>query len=75
MKFTAQRLYEIALEEYGKAGLLAGIEGEVRKDGLGCWAVASEIHDYKNEDDVRAEIADYIKAETEHRNDTAETNL
>jgi len=75
MKFTAQRLFEIAIEEYGKAGLLTGTEGEISKEHIGCWAVYSERQDYENEDAVRAELADYIKTEIEYRNDTATTNL
>ena len=59
MKFTAERLFEIAEEEYSAAGLTATPEG------AGTWAMESADQDYEDEAEVREEIRGYIAAEKE----------
>ena len=56
--FTAGELYDIAAEEYKKAGM--DFEGE----GAGQWAALSaERDDYHSEDEVREEIRSFIEEE------------
>lgn len=59
MKFTAEKLFEIAEEEYSAAGLTATPEG------AGTWAMESADQDYEDEAEVREEIRGYIAAEKE----------
>ena len=60
MKFTEEKMFEIATEEYEAAGLTATPEG------AGTWAMESAEQDYKDEAEVRAELAGYIKEEQDN---------
>ena len=56
--FTAEELFEIAAEEYKKAGI--DFEGE----GAGQWAALSaERDDYHSEDEAREELRGFIEEE------------
>ena len=56
--FTAEELFEIAAEEYKKAGI--DFEGE----GAGQWATLSaENDDFHTEDEVREEIRAFLEEE------------
>lgn len=57
VKFTADELFEIATDEYKKAGLTA------TADGVGEWALRSADQEYLNADEVRAELRGFIKEE------------
>lgn len=59
MKFTAERLFEIAEEEYSAAGLTATPEG------AGTWAMESAGQEHEDEAEVREELRGYIAAEKE----------
>ena len=56
--FTAEELFEIAAEEYKKAGMTATAEG------AGEWAALSaENDDFHSEEEVREEIRSFIEEE------------
>ena len=56
--FTADELYEIAAEEYKKAGI------DFDAEGAGQWAALSaEADDFHSEDEVREEIRSFIEEE------------
>ena len=56
--FTAEELFEIAAEEYKKAGI--DFEGE----GAGQWAALSaENDDFHSDEEVREEIRSFIEEE------------
>jgi hypothetical protein len=57
MKFTEERLFEIAEEEYATAGLDAHNEGTAQ------WAYASAAQEYADEEEVRAELRGFIAEE------------
>jgi hypothetical protein len=59
MKFSEERLYDIAAGMYRNAGF------DVNKinEGIGQWAYYSQNDDYEDESAVRAEIAGYIANE------------
>lgn len=59
MKFTAERLFEIAEEEYSFAGLDAHTEGTEE------WAYASAAQEYTDEEEVREELRGFIVKEKE----------
>lgn len=59
MKFTAERLFEIAEEEYRTAGLDAHNEGTEE------WAYYSAAQEYADEEEVRAELRGFIAEEKE----------
>ena len=63
MKFSAEKLFEIAQEEYSKAGLPATAEG------AGNWAYYSAEQEYESEQEVRDELAGYIAEELEMANE------
>lgn len=63
MKFSAKKLFEIAQEEYSKAGLTATAEG------AGNWAYYSAEQEYESEQEVRDELAGYIAEELEMANE------
>ena len=59
--FTADELYEIALDEYQKAGRHIGQD---KKMGLTQWAYwSAESDDFHSEDEARAEIRSFIEEE------------
>lgn len=66
MKFTAERLFEIAEEEYSVAGLDAHNEGTEE------WAYASANEEYENEEAVRAELRGFIEQEKEFAREMGE---
>ena len=56
--FTADELYDIAAEEYKKAGM------DFNGEGAGQWAALSaERDDFHTEDEVREEIRSFIEEE------------
>ena len=56
--FTAEELFEIAAEEYNKAGM------DFDAEGAGQWAALSaENDDFHSEDEVREEIRIFIEEE------------
>ena len=56
--FTAEELFEIAAEEYKKAGI--DFDGE----GAGQWAYwSAENDDFHSEDEVREELRSFIEEE------------
>ena len=56
--FTAEELFDIAAEEYKKAGI--DFEGE----GAGQWAALSaEAHDFHSEEEAREELRSFIAGE------------
>ena len=57
MKFTAERLFEIAEEEYATAGLDAHNEGTEE------WAYYSAHEEYADEEAVREELRGFIAEE------------
>ena len=57
MKFDAETLFEIAQEEYRKAGRIATAEG------AGQWAAYSAEEEYESEEEVREELRGYIADE------------
>lgn len=59
MKFTEERLFEIAAEEYTAAGLDANTEGTAQ------WAYYSAQEEYENEEAVREELRGLIATEKE----------
>lgn len=59
MKFTEERLFEIAEEEYSTAGLDAHNEGTEQ------WAYYSAQQEYADEEAVRAELRKFIEEEKE----------
>ena len=63
MKFTAERLFEIAMEEEKAAGVESTIEEQ--QLGIGNWAYYSADQEYKDEEEVREEIRDLIAADKE----------
>ena len=56
-KWTAEELFEIAKEEYERAGL------EVNDECVGEWAFWSAKQEYSSEDEVRDELSIYIADE------------
>ena len=65
MKFTAERLFEIAEEEYSFAGLDAHNEGTEE------WAYASAAQEY-TEEEVREELRKFIAEENEFAEEIGE---
>ena len=66
MKFSIERFYEIAEEEYAAANFLPeGTEFYTWKEGVGNWAYYSAQQEYNSEEEVREEIRDYIATEKE----------
>ena len=63
MKFSAEKLFEIAKAEYTAAGFSWN---DTLKEGVGEWASASADEDYANEDAVRAEVREYIAQKKEY---------
>lgn len=59
MKFTAERLFEIAEEEYAAAGL------DAHNDGTAQWAYTSAAQEYADEEEVREELRKFIAEEKE----------
>ena len=59
MKFTAERLFEIAEEEYAAEGLDAHNEGTAQ------WAYYSAQQEYADEEEVRTELRKFIAEEKE----------
>ena len=57
MKFTEERLFEIAEEEYATAGLDAHNEGTEE------WAYYSAAQEYADEEEVREELRGFIAEE------------
>ena len=56
--FTADELYEIAAEEYKKAGI------DFDAEGAGQWAALSaEADDFHSEDEAREELRSFIAEE------------
>ena len=56
--FTAEELFEIAKEEYKKAGM------DFEAEGAGQWATLSaESDDFHSEDEAREEIRSFIEEE------------
>ena len=56
--FTAEELYDIAAEEYKKAGM------DFNGEGAGQWAALSaENDDFHSEDDAREELRSFIEEE------------
>ena len=67
MKFSSERLYEIAKEEYTAADFLPeGTEFHTWKEGVGNWAYYSAQQEYDSEEDVREELRGYIAEEKEN---------
>lgn len=66
MKFTAERLFEIAEEEYSVAGLDAHTEGTEE------WAYASAAQEYADEEEVRTELRGFIAEEKEFAEEIGE---
>ena len=66
MKFTAERLFEIAEEEYSTAGLDAHNEGTEQ------WAYSSAAQEYADEEEVRAELRGFIAEEKEFAREMGE---
>lgn len=66
MKFTEERLFEIAEEEYAAEGLDAHNEGTEQ------WAYASATQEYADEEEVRAELRKFIKEEKEFAEEIGE---
>lgn len=61
MKFTAERLFEIAEEEYTAAGLDA--HNDDTEEWGAEWAYASTAQEYADEEEVRAELRGFIAEE------------
>ena len=69
MKFSIERLYEIAKEEYTAADFLpGGTNFYTWKEGVGNWAYYSAQQEYESEEEVREEIRGYIVEEKENMN-------
>ena len=67
MRFSIERLYEIAKEEYAATDFLhGGIECYTWKEGVGNWAYYSAKQEYDSEEEVRDEIRGYIVEEKEN---------
>lgn len=66
MKFTEERLFEIAEEEYTAAGLDAHNEGTEE------WAYASAHEEYADEEAVREELRKFIEEEKEFAREMGE---
>ena len=67
MKFSIERLYEIAQEEYTTANFLPeGTDFHTWKEGVGNWAYYSAQQEYNSEEEVREEIRGYIVEEKEN---------
>ena len=64
MKFSIERIYEIAEEEYTTADFLP--EGTEFYTWKGNWAYYSAQQEYENEEEVRDEIRGYIVEEKEN---------
>lgn len=61
MRFTAERLFEIAEEEYTAAGLDA--HNDDTEEWGAEWAYASAAQEYADEEEVRAELRGFIAEE------------
>ena len=67
MKFSIEKLYEIAKEEYAAADFLPeGTDFHIWKEGVGNWAYYSAQQEYDSEEEVREEIRGYIVEEKEN---------
>lgn len=66
MKFTEERLFEIAEEEYATAGL------DAHNDGTAQWAFYSAQQEYANEEEVREELRKFIAEEKEFAREMGE---
>ena len=67
MKFSIEKLYEIAKEEYATADFLPeGTDFHIWKEGVGNWAHYSAQQEYDSEKEVREEIRGYIVEEKEN---------
>ena len=67
MKFSIDRLFEIAKEEYTAANFLPeGTNFHTWKEGVGNWAYYSALQEYDSEEDVREELRGYIVEEKEN---------
>ena len=59
--FTAEELYEIALDEYQKAGFNIGQD---KKMGITQWAYwSAERDDFHTEEEARAELRGFLEEE------------
>ena len=66
MKFSIEKLYEIAKEEYATANFLPGDTNFYAwKEGVGDWAYFSALQEYDSEEDIREELRGYIAKEKE----------
>ena len=66
MKFSINRLFEIAEEEYATANFLPeGTDFYIWKEGVENWAYDSALQEYDSEEEVREEIRGYIVKEKE----------
>ena len=66
MKFSIERIYEIAEEEYSTANFLPeDTNFHTQKEGVGDWAYYSAQQEYDSEEEVREEIRGYIATEKE----------
>ena len=67
MRFSIERLYEIAEEEYTSANFIPGGTNFCTwKEGVGNWAYYSAKQEYDSEEEVRDEIRGYIVEEKEN---------
>ena len=67
MKFSIEKLYEIAEEEYAAANFIPeGTEFHTWKEGVGNWAYYSAQQEYDSEEEVREEIRGCIVEEKEN---------
>ena len=66
MKFSIERLYEIAREEYAAADFLPeDKEFHTWKESVWNWADYRDHQEYESEEEVREELRGYIVAEKE----------
>ena len=66
MRFSINRLFEIAKEEYAAADFLPeDTNFYTWKEGVGNWAYYSALQEYDSEEEVREEIRGYIVKEKE----------
>ena len=69
MKFSIDRIYEIAREEYTAADFLPeDTDFHTWKEGVGNWAYYRAQQEYESEAEVREEIRGYIVEEKENIN-------
>ena len=67
MRFSINRMYEIAQEEYAAADFLPeDTNFHTWKEGVGNWAYYSDLQECDSEEEVREEIRGYIVEEKEN---------